>query len=60
VCAEKGCKNGPTDGTPHLCGQAKRAKAVQPGEGKALGRPDWSGNLKGLQHLNIVYKKDGD
>ena len=33
-------KTDPRDGTPSLWGQAGRAGAVQPGEEKALGRPD--------------------
>jgi len=37
---EEGHKNDPRDGTPLLLGQAERAGAVQPGEGKALGRPE--------------------
>ena len=37
---EEGYKNAPGDGTPILLGQAERARAVQPGEEKALGRPD--------------------
>jgi len=40
VCPEEGHKNNPRDGTPPLCGQAERAGAVQPGEEKALGRPE--------------------
>ena len=37
---EEGHKNDPRDGTPILLGQAERAGAVQPGEEKALGRPE--------------------
>ena len=40
VCPEEGQKNAPRDGTPPLRGQAERGGAVQPGEEKALGRPE--------------------
>jgi len=36
---EEGHKDGPRAGTPLLGGQAERVGAVQPGEGKASGRP---------------------
>ena len=35
-----GHKNGPGDGTPPIQGQAEKDGTVQPGEEKALGRPD--------------------
>ena len=37
---EKGHKHDPRDGTPPLRGQTERSGAVQPGEEKALGRPE--------------------
>ena len=42
VCPEEGNKNDPRDGTPPLQGQAERTGAVQPGEEKALGKPESS------------------
>ena len=40
VHPEEGHKNDPRDGTPLLHEKAERAGAVQPGEEKALGRPE--------------------
>ena len=37
---EESHKSNPRVGTPLLCGQAEIPGAVQPGEGKASGRPD--------------------
>ena len=37
---EEGHTNDPREGSLLLLGQAERAEAVQPGEEKALGRPD--------------------
>ena len=39
---EEGHKNDPKAGTPLLQGRDERAGAVQPGEEKALGRPEGS------------------
>jgi len=39
VGPEEGYKNDQSDGTPLLRGQDARVRAVQPGEGKAPGRP---------------------
>ena len=40
TCPEEGHKNDPRDGILLLQGQVKRDGAVQPGEEKALGRPE--------------------
>ena len=42
ACPEEEHKSDSRDGTPLLRGQAEGAGAVQPGEDKALGRPDSS------------------
>jgi len=39
ACPEEGHKNDPRAGTPLLGGKAERVGVVQPGEGKAPGRP---------------------
>ena len=51
---EKGHRSDPKDGTPALQGQAERAEADQPGEEKALWRPESS-----LSVPKGVYKKGG-
>lgn len=48
-----GSTNAPRDGTPPLQGQAEGTKAVQPGEGKALGK-----DKSGLQYITGC-KKEG-
>ena len=52
---EEGHKHDPRDGTPLLRKQAERAGAVQPGEEKALGRPE-----SGLSVSKVDCKKEGD
>ena len=51
---EKGHRSDPKDGTPALQGQAERAEADQPGEEKALWKPESS-----LSVPKGVYKKGG-
>jgi len=49
VHPEEGDKNDQRNGTPSLRRQDERAGAVQPGEEKALGRPDSNSSKGELQ-----------
>ena len=57
VCPEEGHKNDPGDGTPPIRGQAERLGAVQPGNEKAVGRPE-SG--LSVSKREAIKKKDAD